>query len=276
MSTKRSLGLVLFLLAATACGKKGSLRVNTSDLSGDAVANAKKKAKAAAEDAAKKAVGLDADDDADEEDDDDDAPKKGRSKKLAMPTACAKGSEAGTCLVDAAFVSKVCEADEPMPAAALALFAKGTPWTRAYTSRAVESLVVDADGERKSQLAAQEEVVVLRRPKGKGSAAASYQVLRWSGECVTLGADDVSTKKVASPKRATIAWASLPNETQEALAADARIAKAQKARQEACRGVSTSAPPPPPCAKAEQALSAKIVEHALGGGKLPKLDFVSE
>lgn len=275
MSKKRSLGLVLLLLAATACGKKGSLRVNASDMSGDAVANAKKKAKAAAEDAAKKAVL--GDDDADDEDDDeDDAPKKGHSKKLAMPTACAKGSEAGTCLIDAAFAAKVCEAEEAMPSAALALFAKGTPWTRVTTSRAVEALFVDEDGEKKSQLAAQEELVVLRRPKSKGSAAASYQVLRWNGECVTLGADDVSTKKVASPKRATIAWAKLSTEAQEALSADARIAKAQKARQEACRGVSASAPPPPPCAKAEQALSTKIVEYTLGGGKLPALDFVAE
>src|SRR5580704_16903898 len=79
---------------------------------------------------------------------------------LVMPTACAPG-DADTCMPGVAFADRVCAASHAD--VALALFAKGSPWTRIYLRGDVDGSNAEGGASTRARLLFDEEVLVLKR-----------------------------------------------------------------------------------------------------------------
>jgi hypothetical protein len=181
-----------------------------------------------------------------------------------MPTACADGA-GSICTPASAFVDRLCS--KPHQDVALALFSKAMPFTRLYLRGKLDELAFD------------EEVLALRYhavPKNGiqvGSAAGSYDVLRWDGTCsMAVDADVFSRTRPPKPKAARVQWHRIGDKTQDALivASDA-VKKARATRGKECKGA-MSGDVSASCAKADAALVEAIVDYVRGGGSLPAPD----
>jgi hypothetical protein len=196
------------------------------------------------------------------------------SDELVIPTECAPGSADGVCAVPPAFVSRLCDRF-PMPDVALRLFAKDSPYTRAYINRNVEAWYTSGSSGTRAQLVFDEEVLVLRHPKDSGGGivvnggGSPYDVLRWDGVCASLGGEEVTLKRPPSPKRPLIPWQHLEENVKDALLADATIAKAEATRRKECKGTTSLGMQSAACAKADDKLSATIVDWVAKGGQVP-------
>jgi hypothetical protein len=186
------------------------------------------------------------------------------SPAVSLPTACADKS-ADVCTPASAFVERLC--DKPHQDIALALFAGTTPFTRMYLRGKMDELAWD------------EEVLALRYhgvPKNGiqvGSAAGSYDVLRWDGSCsMAVDAGMLTKSKPARPKTARVKWHRLGDRTQTALiAASDGIKRAYKKRGTECKGAMTG-DVSAACEKADGALVDAVVEYVRGGGSIPAPD----
>lgn len=155
------------------------------------------------------------------------------------------------CLPDQEFVERLCR--DAFPNIALSWFRKDSPWTRAYAARAAGANVV-----------ADEELIVLKhraRPDG-------YEALRWDGTCVSLGAEQVTTRKPGNPKHAEIPWRRLADAAQTTLLSDAKVKQLYERRRKECLGA-TAAGGDTPCDKAEAAFGDAIVSYVRSGGQVP-------
>jgi hypothetical protein len=166
------------------------------------------------------------------------------------------------CTPASTFVDRLCT--KPHQEVALALFAKATPFTRLYLRGKLDELAFD------------EEVLALRYhavPKNGiqvGSAAGSYDVLRWDGSCSMAVDADVFTKaRPPKPRAARVQWHRIGDKAQTALivASDA-VKTAHAKRGKECRGA-MSGDVSASCAKADAALVDAIVDYVRGGGTLP-------
>jgi hypothetical protein len=179
----------------------------------------------------------------------------------ALPTACADPS-AAVCTPPFAFVEPLCA--RLHQDATLALFAQGTPFSRMYLRGKMDELATD------------EEVLALRYhgvPKNGirvGSAAGSYDVLRWDGTCSqAVDADMLTQSRPSRPSTARLQWNRLGEKTQIALIVASRAVKSAHARRgKECRGA-MSGEVSAACEKADTALGEAIVEYLRGGGSLP-------
>src|SRR6185503_13326120 len=157
-----------------------------------------------------------------------------------IPTSCDSQTN-GVCLPPAEFAKRLCGAS--YPEVALAMFSKGTPWTRGYLRREVEAWNASGGGPRSSseKMAFEEEVViVVYRAANTGGmtvsgATGSYDVLRWDGSCASLMGEEVTTRAPLSPKHAKIPWKSLEDPTREALLANEKIGKFAAERKKECK-----------------------------------------
>lgn len=196
------------------------------------------------------------------------------SDELVIPTECAPGSADGVCAPPHPFVERICNG-YPMPDVALRLFVKGSPFTRAYINRNVEAWYTSGSAGTRAQLVFDEEVLVLRHPKDTGGGiivnggGSPYDVLRWDGVCASLGGEEVTLKRPPAPKRPLIPWQHLEENVKSALLADATIAKAEAARRKECKGTTSLGMQSAGCAKADDKLSAAIVEWIVHGGEVP-------
>lgn len=196
------------------------------------------------------------------------------SDELTIPTACAPGSADGVCAPPHDFVERLCNG-YPMPDVALRLFAKGSPFTRAYVNRNVEAWYTSGSAGTRAELVFDEEVLVLRHPKDTGGGiivnggGPPYDVLRWDGVCASLGGEEVTLKRPPAPKRPLVPWQHLEENVKEALLADATIAKAEATRRKECKGTTSLGMQSAACAKADDKLSAAIVEWVSHGGEVP-------
>lgn len=190
----------------------------------------------------------------------------------ALPDVCDKVDAEQNCLPPAPFVERLCNA--AYPSVALAMFRKGTPWTRGYLTRNVEAWNVTGPTSTSGKLIQQEEVLVLRyrgvAPGGMTVSGASggYDVLRWDGTCATLSGDELTKKTPPEVKFAKVKWKVLEDPIQEALRADAKIEKMDEERRKECRSTSSEGAAAR-CEKVDQRLSAAVASYLRRGGSIP-------
>jgi hypothetical protein len=160
------------------------------------------------------------------------------------------------------YVERLCS--KPHQEIALALFGKGTPFTRLYLRGKMDELFFD------------EEVLTLRYhavPKNGiqvGSANGSYDVLRWDGTCaMAVDADMLTQKRPPRPRSARVLWHRIGDKTQTALiVGNDAIKRAHAKRGKECRGAMTG-DVSAECQKADSTLVDAIVEYVRGGGQVP-------
>jgi hypothetical protein len=154
------------------------------------------------------------------------------------------------------------------------LFAKGTPWQRAYVKAEWVDPVNVYGGERSErQLYFGEEVLLLRE---RGGASAGIQVtgptdvdiLRWDGTCATIRKEMLVPYVTAPMTSVRIFWRYLDTSFQEALARDELVRRAQEAERRDCRGSSVRNPSES-CDKVMQRLTDTIVLAVKKGTELP-------
>jgi hypothetical protein len=182
----------------------------------------------------------------------------------ALPTACADSSTP-VCTPPSSFVERLCA--QLHQDATLALFAGGTPFSRMYLRGKLDELASD------------EEVIALHYhgvPKNGiqvGSAAGSYDVLRWDGTCSqAVDADMLTRTRPSRPKTARVQWHRLGEKTQTALiVASEAVKHAHAKRGKECQGA-MSGDVSASCEKADTALIEAIVEYVRGGGSVPPPD----
>lgn len=185
-----------------------------------------------------------------------------------LPHECTAGAEAGLCLPPDGFVERLCADD--FPSVALAMFRKGSPWTRRYLSRDVEAWNASGGKTASGKLLFDEEVLVLRhRDAGAGGMVVNgqtggYDVLRWDGSCASLSGDELTKRPPPKAKAALIPWPVIEDHIQEALRRDERIAKLDDERRRECRSAGGDK-----CEKLEHKLGSLIAERVRGGLDVP-------
>jgi hypothetical protein len=178
-----------------------------------------------------------------------------------LPKACAD-STAEWCTPPGGFVDRLCA--KTYSDVALALFNKGTPFSRAYLRGKVDELAFD------------EEVIVLRYhpvPAGGmvvGNGKGTFELFRWDGSCSSgVEAEMVTKTRPPRPRSAHVNWHRLGNRMQDGLiGASEAVKKAHAKRGKECQGA-TSGDVSASCAKADAALVDAVVEYVRGGGTLP-------
>jgi hypothetical protein len=161
------------------------------------------------------------------------------------------------------------------PDAAVALFAKGTPWTRTYVAvRQADSYNGLGGPSSQQKLFFDEELLILGERKADlggmsvSGAGVTYDLMRWDGTCAALSAGEVRPQKPPQPKHATIPWRVLSDEIQAALAKDDRTSTLMTDRRKQCKGV-TSGEVTKACEKADRALNDRIAEAVRTGLSIP-------
>jgi hypothetical protein len=183
-----------------------------------------------------------------------------------FPTECSADAAEGVCAPPAAFVREVC-GGYAKPDVALVLFAKGSPWTRAYLRLNVDAWYTGSRSTR-IPLKFDEEVIVLQHAGATGGiivngGGSPFDVMRLDGRCATLSGEEVTLKRPPAPKHPVIPWRQLDPRTRDALLSDPAVSQASAAFDEGC-GESTSA-----CPKAAGKLTSAILEFMARGGRIP-------
>jgi hypothetical protein len=189
-----------------------------------------------------------------------------------LPTSCETKADKW-CLPPAAFVQRLCRG--VFPNVALAMFAKGTPWTRVYLRvKSVEAWNASGGLPSSGQIIFEEELLVLaHRQAATGGmkvsgAGGSLDVLRWDGSCASLMEEEITTLSHGAPKHAKVSWRSLDEAIQNALLSDEKIVKALDDRKRECKGATTS-DESPKCEKADAKFNDLVVAHVRSGGTIP-------
>ncbi len=181
---------------------------------------------------------------------------------------CEPSAEGGEgCFPDERYRGWLC--DESAPGTAVPLFGKGTPWVRAYVTRDLESWDPTRPHAQKTHLGLDEEVIVLRANKPKGDVMvvgatnaqgwASVDAVRADGQCVSLMADEITTKRPMAPKHAPLAWEKVDDRTRSAWLALPDVKKRVDAMAKACVGAGQG------CAKAKSRVVDAVVAHEVVG-----------
>jgi hypothetical protein len=184
-----------------------------------------------------------------------------------LPTSCA-GEQAfkstKACLMPGDFVKKMCAAS--YPDLTLALFAKGTPWTRAWLAGDVEAWSASGGFTSRAKLAFDEEVIVLARhaaPSVGGivmsGGSANFDVLRWDGTCVSVAEGELTAKRPPKPKSSPMRWSRFEEATQEALLTAKKVKSSRDALNKACLGTKAS------CERAEKDFANAVATTVRSG-----------
>lgn len=187
-----------------------------------------------------------------------------------IPSECAPGAPG--CNAPAGFVESTCRSK--YPELALVLFAKGTPWQRAYVKAEQVEPVNVYGGERSDRwLYFGEEVLILRERGGttdkiRVSGPTDVDILRWDGTCATIRKEMLVSYVTAPMKSVRILWRYLDTSFQEALARDELVRRAELAERRDCRGSSVRNPSDS-CDKVMKKLTDTIVLAVKQGAELP-------
>jgi hypothetical protein len=162
-------------------------------------------------------------------------------------------------------VDRLCA--RPHQDAALALFAKGTPFTRLYLRGKLDELVLD------------EEVLAVRfhePQKGGmvvGSGNGTYDVLRWDGSCSSaVEGEMLSRARPNRPRTALVKWHRMDGGLQDKLVASSdAVKRAHAKRGKECKGA-MSGDVSAACEKADRELVDAVVEYVRQGGALPPIE----
>lgn len=189
-----------------------------------------------------------------------------------VPTTCAKQS-GNVCLPAESFAKKLCNGD--FRDLALHLFAKESPWTRAYVNIKEANPWNGFGGSTSDEkLVFDEEVLIVGEDNpdlggiqvsGNG---ANYHLLRWDGSCATLQTREVTLQRPPKPKHATINWRILDDSSQEALLTNEPLAKAVSEQKKECKGA-TMGDVSDKCEKANKKLNDLVVDTIRGGVTVP-------
>ncbi len=187
-----------------------------------------------------------------------------------IPGGCANGSS-DPCVPDPIFVKRLCDAS--YPDVALLLMSKSLPFTHAYLRGDVDGWNAEGGASARARLKFDEEVLTLRKRSGNTggmqvSGSGGFLVMRWDGNCYTLGEDEVTMRKPPAPKAAPITWRFLATSTKDALAANDQVKAAVDKRGKECKGA-TSGDVTLACQRADEALSAIVVTAVRGGTTVP-------
>jgi hypothetical protein len=181
-----------------------------------------------------------------------------------VPMTCADDNAEGICAPPSVFVKDVC-GGFAKPDVALALFAKGSPWTRGYLRLNVDAWYT-ASRSAKVALKLDEEVIVMHHPNPSGgiivNGGAPYDVMRLDGNCATLSGEEVTLKRPPAPKHPPVPWKQLDPRTREALLQDSVVSNAKDGWDDDCGHT-------PACVKAEGKLTVAILDYMARGGKVP-------
>jgi len=203
-------------------------------------------------------------------------PSEATEEPGGIPTTCVgeqaiKGKTA--CLPPGTFAKKLCGGI--YPEVALAMFAKGSPWTRVWLAGDVEAWNASGGLTHRAKLAFDEEVIVLSRHGAGGGggivmtgAMASFDVLRWDGTCVSVMEGELTTRRPPAPKPAPVPWSRLEETTRRALLASAKVKASHDSLDRACASVSSPGERKS-CEKADKAFTSAVADFVRSGGALP-------
>jgi hypothetical protein len=188
-----------------------------------------------------------------------------------LPATCEKKGD--ICSPPFKWVKRLCGGF--YPDAALAMFAKDSPWTRGYLTRDTQAWNASGGESSSDKLVFDEEVLVLAHKEADtggmvvSGSSGGYDVLRWDGTCASLAGEELTLKVPPNrAKAAKIPWKSLDLKIRDALTADEKIGKIDAARRKECKGV-TLGDVSDKCEKADRQLSVAIVDFVRKGGALP-------
>jgi len=199
----------------------------------------------------------------------EDLPQKEAPKSL--PASCAS-NEGGVCTPDSDFAGRMCNAN--FPDAALALFAKDSPFTRLYLRGDVDGWNADGGLSARQRLVFDEEVLALKRRAAQktgiviNGGGAGYLVMRWDGTCYTLEDGEITMRKPPAPKSSTIRWKYLSDRTKDVLLGNQRILAAYQKLGRECKGATTG-DVPKSCELADVELSRAIAQEIRSGLAVP-------
>jgi hypothetical protein len=189
-----------------------------------------------------------------------------------MPTACASPADPDACVPPAPFVDALCNGS--FPDATLALFAKGSPWSRAYLKGDVDGWYASGGGSARARLLFDEEVLVLRvrAPASSGvvvgNGSTGYDVLRWDGLCYTVDSGELTRKRPPKARHPSLAFHRLGDATQAALLKDEKVRTARTARGKECKGAMTGEVTLA-CERADHGLAEAVADAVSRGVALP-------
>jgi hypothetical protein len=192
-----------------------------------------------------------------------------------MPVACVPGGN-DACTPPGPFVDALCSGS--YLEATLALFAKGSPWTRGYLRGDTESWYASGGGGSRAKLGFDEEVLVLRvrAPSSTGVVtgdATVFDVLRWDGLCYTLDSGQLTMKHPPKAKHPALQFHHLSDAATSALLKSDKVLAAHKRRGKECHGVTTG-DVTLACERADKELSEAVIDYVNGGGSLPPPDRI--
>ena len=190
-----------------------------------------------------------------------------------LPTECYTQGE--LCLPPPDFVDRLCRAAHV--GTAIRLFAKSSPFTRAYVRmREVRALNLRGGPGSDTNLLFAEEVLLLARYGGSEGVQVSgdggYDVLRWDGTCATLSSDELVTRVPAPPRHARFAWKYIDDAIQKALLQNEAIRSARAAELKRCRASSDNELSPS-CREAAERLNNHVVVAIRKGMDLPHPEY---
>jgi hypothetical protein len=195
-----------------------------------------------------------------------------QNEPIGAWASCADATSS-PCILPRPVLKRLCS--RVNPDAAVALFSKDTPWTRAYVNvRQADSYNGLGGPSSQQKLFFDEEILILGERKADlggmsvSGAGASYDLLRWDGSCASLSAAEVTLRRPPQPKHATVPWRILSDEIQAALVKDDRTATLIADRRKQCKGV-TSDEVTKACEKTDRALNDRIVDAVRGGLAVP-------
>lgn len=190
-----------------------------------------------------------------------------------LPTECY--TQGALCLPAPNFVDRLCRAANV--GTAIRLFAKGSPFTRAYVRmREVRALNLRGGPSGDTPLTFAEEVLLLAQHGTSGdfqvSGDGGYDVLRWDGTCATLSSDEIVTRVPAPPRHAPFPWKYLDDGVQAALLQNPAVRSALDAERKRCHGSSDSERSAA-CRDAVEQLNDRVFVAIRSGIALPVAEY---
>ncbi len=203
----------------------------------------------------------------------DAAPEAKEAPAEGMPTTCAKGSSDKICLPPGYLAKAFC--NEDFPTVALAMFAKGTPWTRGYSVTTSAAWNASGGASSNEKMNMYEEIIVLRVRGADTSsgiqvsgAGASYDVLRWDGSCVTLQEGEFVFDHPPKITSARVVLKRLEQHVRDALRDTTDLGQLISDHRKECKGV-TMGDVSKKCEELDGKLSVAIANYVREKGGVP-------
>jgi hypothetical protein len=201
------------------------------------------------------------------------APVPAAPEAQGMPSRCADGGAGAVCLPPAYLARALCHED--YPTVALAMFARGTPWTRAYSMTTSAAWNASGGASSNERMAMHEELLILRRRGADTSgiqvsgAGASYDALRWDGSCVTLQDGELTFQVPPKVASARVVLKRLELHVRDALKDVPELSKLYQAHRKECKGV-TIGDVSKECEKLDGQLSIAVANYVRERGGVPE------